>query len=563
MISRLACLSVVALFVLCGCESDRKGKCGTTGGGPIPESRVIGPVLGGLADADGGAPVNLTVSGHISFDRLSVTAGGLDLLNPVNQDAVAVLVEAVAWNDIHNVLASANTDTSGNYTLNFSTTIDYFIRARAQSGTGLNLDRVYHSQTVPAVVHAVPGQILNRASGSQTVNLHAAADAGNRAGAFAILDTVRRLRANVAASFAALGTLDVFWGMGNSGTQFLQNGSGQTITLATNTGLDGPNGNPSIYLLGGTTADLLNSDHDEFDESVIAHEWASFLQLTQSRDNNFGGVHFGEELIPSAAYSEGVVTAIGMALLDERIYRDTIGYVGGTSSVAFEFDLESGTLPGTGVGYGNEFAITRATWDLIDGGTGGPTDGDSDPAAIVMADFLASFAALKTRTSPYEVAWMASLLQQLVDDTFLSVGDANTIMTAHGAQFPPSGGDSFPAVLVVGAAATAGNLDAWSGTNPNAILGPQANGLWRIELATAQTVTIDVINTTTGFSASAHRLELSVHDLSRNIVAQDVGDAVAKTVTVNLAAGTYIVRVQHRPDSQTSSASTDFTVHAQ
>jgi hypothetical protein len=407
--------------------------------------------------------------------------------------------------------------------------------------------------------------VLNRAAGSQTVNLHATADLPKaRSGAFAVLDTVRRLRAAAIGSFASLGPLDVFWGAGNIGTRYLVNGSGEVITMTTATGLDGPMSNPSIYLIGGSTADPLNSDHDEYDEAVIAHEWASFLQLTQSRDNNFGGEHFGQELLFTAAYSEGVVTPIGLALLGTSLYRDTVGYIGGSTSVQFEFDMESGLIPGSGVGYGNEFEISRATWDLIDGGAGSPADGDSDPSNIALADFLTSFAALKTRGAPYEIAWMASLLQQLIDDTFLSQTDADTIMTAQGAQYPPAGGaDPFPALLTIGAGATAGALDAWSGTDPNPILGPQANAVYRLELATPQAVVIDVTNTTAGYTSDSHRLDLSIHDLDRNIVGQDVGDLPDKSLSLNLAAGTYIIRVQHLPASQADSMPVTFTVQAQ
>jgi hypothetical protein len=556
----LPLLALLLLAALSGCRDDEPGKCGVEPT-PISAYSVIGPAPGGAVDPDGGAPVNLTITGNISYDRLPVTASGLDLLNPVSTAAVDVLVEAVAHNDISNVLGSASTDAAGAYSLNFSTTVDYYLRARAQCGSGLDIDRVFHSQTVPPIVHAIPGPVLNRAAGSQVVNLHAAADVANRAGAFAVLDTARRLR--TACPLTALGPLDLFWGMGNAGTRWLKDGGGNVITLATETGLDGPEGNPSIYLLGGTASDLLNSDHDEFDETVIAHEWASFLQLTRSRDNNFGGPHFGEELLVSASYSEGVVTAIGCALLGQRVYRDTTGYVGGSTAIQFEFDCESGVVPGSGVGYANEFRVTRATWDLLDGGAGSPADNDGDPCNIALVDLLDSFAALKTRAAPYEIAWLASLLQQLIDDTHLTVGDANTIMSAQGAAFPPAGGDSFPALLTVGAAATNANLDAWSGADPNPVLGPQANGVWRLELAAPQSVTIEVTNTTAAYVAAAHRLDLSLHDLSRNIVAQHAGDAANKSVTVSLAAGTYIVRVQHLPASQASSAPVTFSVEAQ
>ncbi|MBZ0136742.1 MAG: hypothetical protein K8I27_10255 [Planctomycetes bacterium] len=554
-------LWLLILLALASCGERDSGSCGAGGVPPVPHHAVIGPAPGGTADPDGGLPAALTISGKVTYERLPVTPGGLDLLNPVVENASDVLVEAVAHSDINNVLGTATTDANGDYTLNFSTTVDYFVRARARSGAGLDMDAVYHSQTSPPIVHALPGEVLNRASGSQTVNLHGAADAANRAGAFAVLDTVQRLRA--ASTLTGLGPLDLFWGMGNAGTRFLANGSGQSITLATETGLDGPNGNPSIYLLGGDAADVQNSDHDEFDETVIAHEWASFLQLTQSRDNNFGGPHFGEELIFSASYSEGMVTAIGCALAGQSVYRDTLGYTGGVTSVQFEFDCESGLVPGSGTGYGNEFRVTRVVWDLFDGGTGSPPDTDADPSNIGMADFLASFADLRARAAPFEVAWLASLLQELIDDARLSISDANTIMATHGASFPPAGGDGFPPVLTVGGAADMGNLDAWSGTDPNPILGPQANGLWRMELAGAQTVSIDVTNTTPGYNPARHRLDLTVHDLERNVVAQHIGDAANKSVSVSLMPGTYLVRVQHAPATQADSQPASFMVQAQ
>lgn len=557
---RFFLLLIPLLFA--ACSDDGPNKCGVTGGnGAVAPVTVIGPGPGGVPDPDGGSPVALAITGTVTYERLTVTATGLDLLNPLTENAVNVVVEAVAHNDINNVLGTTATDAVGDYMLNFSTTVDYYIRARAQTGTGLDIDAVYHSQTSPPLVHAMPSGLLNRAAGSQTVDLHAAADATNRAGAFAILDTARRLRA--ACTITSLGPLDLFWGMGNEGTRVLRNGSGQIITLATETGLDGPNGNPSVYLVGGNESDVTNTDHDEFDETVIAHEWASFLQLTQSRDNNFGGAHAGEQLIVSASYSEGVVTAIGCALLDQRVYRDTVGYVGGTSSVQFEFDCESGVIPGTGTGYGNEFRNTRVAWDLLDGGTGSPADSDADPSSIALADFLNSFASLRTRTAPYEIAWLASLLQQLIDDAHLSTTDANTIMATHGEAFPPAGGDSFPATLTVGGAAETGNLNAWGGVDPNPVLGPQANGLYRVTLAAAQSVTIDVMNTTAAYAVSRHRLDLTVLDLDRNIVAQDVGSAADKSVTVGLQPGTYIIRIQHLPASQAESASTTYSITAQ
>jgi len=542
----LPLLTVALLLAGCPGDDDKGGPGPATGLNPV---FVIGP-LGGSANPDGGAPVALTVTGQVTFDRLPVSASGLGS-TPTVTAASNVLVEAVRHNDIFDVVATTTTDVAGNYTLNLNVSHDFFVRARAHSGSGGNVDRVLHAQTSPLITHAAVGPILNRAMGSQAANLHAGfALPQNRAGAFAVLDTIQRLRASVTPSFANLGPLDVSWCTG--------------ATTATGTDEIGPTGNPTIYLLGGTTADPANTDHDEYDETVIGHEWASFLQLTQSRDNNFGGVHGGEELIYSASYSEGVVTAIGCILLGQRVYRDTVGYPGGATGVQFEFDCESGSLPGTGVGYGNEFENVRAVYDLLDGAAGGPTDFDGDPVAITAANFFASFSALATRTAPYEICWLASLLQQLIDDAFLSVGDANTIMTAQGAQFPPTGGaDPFPVEITVGGSAITGNLDAHAGANPNPILGPGANAVFRLTLVAPTNVDFSLVNTTTGYAAASHRLELSVHDINRNILAIQTGNAQNKGFSLNLPAGTFLVRVQHRPDNAGASASTGYSITAQ
>lgn len=538
---------LACVLLLAACPQDEpKSKPKPWGLNPL---LVIGP-FGGSADPDGGTAVALTVSGQVTFDRLPVTAGGLGS-TPISGPAVNVLIEAVRHDDMFDVVGTTSTDASGNYTLNLLLAHDFYVRARTTTGTGVDIDRVYHNQTSTPILHAAVGPILNRAAGSQTANLHADTTlAMNRGGAFSILDSVRRLRAATAGSYPSLGPLDVLWSVGGN--------------LVTDTDPDGPNSRPTIRLAGGSSADPANTDHDEFDETVIAHEWASFLQLTQSRDNNFGGPHAGEELIFSAAYSEGVVTAIGCALLGIQTYRDTTGYPGGTTSVQFEFDCESGLLPGTGIGYGGEFRVTRVVWDLIDGGLGGPADFDTDPVAIDLGDFFSSFDALAVRGAPYEVAWLAGLLQQLIDDTFLTQLDADTLMQSQGAQFPPAGGaDPFPAALVIGAGTALGSLDAWSGVNPNPILGPQANAVYRLELATAQSVTVTLINTTVGYVAGSHRLDLTIWDLSRNAVAAETGTGVTKIASPSLAAGTYIVRIQHLPQTQALSAPATYTIEAQ
>jgi hypothetical protein len=548
--------TIGALALLLGACDFRAtcGACEVPPRPPTPEQVFLGPAKGGTqVPAD--TPATVTVSGRVTFERLAVTPSGLGP-TPASQPAAFVTVEAVTLAPPP-VVASATTNASGDYTLSFTTQSPFYIRARVESGD----DRVYFPAAPTPFVYGFSSSWRSPQQAMHVVDLHASATARhNPAGAFAILDTMMRLRA-AAASFPALGELDAFWANGDArlGDWNLLPGTNTTETTE-----NGPNGRPAIFLRGGTNADPLNTDHDEFDETVIAHEWASFLQLTHSRDNNFGGPHAGEELIPTAAYSEGVVTAIGCALLGTNLYRDTVGYPGGATQVQFEFDCESGLLPGNGDAYTNEFRVARIVWDILDGGAGSPADTDSDPAAASLADFFSGFAALRTRTGDFEVAWLASLMQQLVDDAALSLADADTLAASQGAVFPPVGGsDSFPTPLVIGDPAQAGNLDAWSGTNPNPDLGPQANAVYRMVVAAPQTVQIDVLNLAVGYDPDEHRLDLTVHALDRTLVASSTGAVQHKQVQASLPAGTYIIRVQHRPASQGASMPADFTILAQ
>jgi hypothetical protein len=554
----------LAALLVAGCYYDEGGPNGDTivNIPPVPAIEVIGPETGGTADPDGGAPVALTITGKITFDRLPVTTSGLGA-TPSVENAADVVIEAVAHDDIVNVLATSTTNTTGDYSLGFSTDIDYYIRARSVSGTSGNVDAIYHSQTSPPIAHAASSSIVNRLSGNQVIDIHAShALPNNRAGSFAILDTVKRFRnhGEIVTAFPNLGPLDVFWGPANYRTHFLQNGAGKGVTLLTHAEVSGPFSQPSIYLVGGSY-NQATSDHDEYDEAVIAHEWASFIQLTQSRDNNFGGPHSGEELLYSSAYSEGVVTAIGNSLLNDDFYADTTGYPdGGTSSISFAYYLESGVTVGTGTGYGNEFEVSRAVWDLLDGGTGSPTDSDSDPVAIDIQDFLGSFADLKNRTGTYEIVWLASLLQELVDDSHLNSADANTLMsTGYGEQFPPVGGDSaFAPEIIVGGPTVSDSLDAYGIATPNIVLGPQANGVYKLIVPTATTVTIYLANTTAGYTYHANRLDLSIHGIDREIVDTNEGYGQNKLLVTALQPGIYQLRVQHRPFSPGVSASTSF-----
>jgi len=558
-------LSLLSALVLAGCGGDDDKKQN-----PSPKAvtaaEVLGPA-GGLAQPDGGVPVALTVSGKISFERLLPTPTGLGA-TPVTQNAALVQVEVVRHDDFSVLLApAAFADANGDYSISFSTDRDFFVRARARLSAATLDCRVLHSQMASPVVHAVSSAIVSRALGSQTVNVTAGLALPHlRAGAFAALDTARKLAQAAAYSGSpALGTLDLYWAPGNLGTSFMRDLGGQPVPiLETRFVNTGPLGNPGILVGGGDWNNVSATDHDEFDEAVIAHEFVHFLMRGFSRDNNWGGAHNGEALTPNAAYGEGLPTGLGCILLGDKNYIDTQG-LPPASSVRFSFDCENPAFVAgvpsavTGVsGYQAEFAVAAVVWDLLDGGTSNPASTDGDPVAMARDGFLQSFYALSGRTGAYDLVWLASLLQQLIDDARLNAGNAHTLVSPYNASFPPAVAEQWPPALAPAANET-GTLNAALGpgaTPANAELGQTANAVWRMELAGPQSVTLNLTATAASYSATVHQLDLYVYDLGNNLVASQRSATANKTLSMSLAAGVYMVRVHHAATSPAASGYT-------
>ncbi|MBP9892560.1 MAG: hypothetical protein KBG84_11715 [Planctomycetes bacterium] len=542
-------------LALAGCGGEDNG--GSKTGPKAVSATAILEQQGGTANADGGAPVMLTISGKVTFERYTATAFGL-AATPVTQNAAFVLVEFVQHETLNTLVAtSVNADANGDYTATFSTDRDFFVRARALLSAGSLACRVLHTQMNTPVVHAVSSGVTNRASGSQVVNLNADLALPHlRGGAFAALDTARALAEAAAyGGSPTLGPLDLYWAAGNLGTSFMRDLASLPVAINQTRFVNtGALGQPGIEISGGRWDNVANSDHDEFDSAVIAHEFVHFLMRTQSRDNNWGGAHNGEAFTPNAAYGEGLPTGLGNALLGVKDYVDTTGLPSGTTSAIFTFDCENPSFVAgvpsvvSGVtGYQSEFAVAAVAWDLIDGSAGGPASSDGDPVAITRAGFLASFYALRTRNGTFNIAYLATLLQQLIDDAQLSSGNANTLVGPHNAAFPPTGADNWPPVITAPGTVNAG-LDASTGpgsTPANVEIGANANACYRLTLAAPQSVTFNLNATTGTYNANQHRVDFYIYDLANALVGGSTGAVASKSVTLNLPAGDFLIRVHH------------------
>src|SRR5690606_40847839 len=138
-----------------------------------------------------------------------------------------------------------------------------------------------------------------------------------------------------------------------------------------------------IFLLGAA-----ESDTDEYDRHVIAHEWAHFLEHAFGRSDNIGGPHTrGDQLDPRTAFSEGFAAAFAAMALGDTRYVDVLGP---GQAAGFAFDVEGpytpfATHPNPFPGWFSEESIQEVVYDLFDAAQ----DRIEDTLALGFAPFFA------------------------------------------------------------------------------------------------------------------------------------------------------------------------------
>jgi hypothetical protein len=116
-------------------------------------------------------------------------------------------------------------------------------------------------------------------------------------------------------------------------------------------------GRSLLYLLGAE-----NTDTDEHDATVVAHELGHFLQSAVSRDDSVGGQHAaGDKLDMRVAFSEGFGNAWGGFVVESPFYRDSSGSL---QSQGFSIDLSS--PPSLALqGWYSETAVHHLLWESL------------------------------------------------------------------------------------------------------------------------------------------------------------------------------------------------------
>ena len=311
---------------------------------------------------------NAAVTGTVTFARVLIATAVQDPVNrglrygdPVQQPSRGVVVRALDAANQTIELATAVTDSVGNYSMSVpsgtSIVIEVVARMlhqsppnwdiRVQNGISGNVPYTYTDSVAFSSSAGTPHNVAIptgiSASGTAT---------GQRgSGPLAILDTLYQGVQTIlsVAPSTDFPELIVNWGPQSAGT-FFTGGPPQHIEL--------------LWTLG--------ADTDEFDQHVIAHEFGHYIEENYSRADSIGGSHsFGEKLDPRVAFGEGFGYAFAAIVLNSTDARDSSTNNGVPFSTGFDIEENPQTSPvgAPGDDYGcwcSETSVYSILWDLYD-----------------------------------------------------------------------------------------------------------------------------------------------------------------------------------------------------
>jgi hypothetical protein len=330
-----------------------------------------------IAPPSPSAPV-IALSGRISFDRVPLKlapAQGLDFARATEAPARGVTVEAID-SATAAILAATSTDENGNYSLNVPGQRNLFVRAKAQmltAGAGPTWQFRILNNTAANALYALDGTGFNIGTDSVVRNLHAASGwtgAGyteaRSAAPFAILDTVYQAKQLLlsAQSSLVMPPLDLYWSAINRPASPFCPSSGHIVSTGYQQSIRDScpvSGMASggIYIQG----DFANGsgDTDEFDQSVVAHEFGHYVEGAIARSDSIGGSHGASDRLDlRVAFSEGWGNAFASMVLNDPVYRDSFSGIASDTSV----DIESGS--DVNAGWFSETSVQQILWDAFD-----------------------------------------------------------------------------------------------------------------------------------------------------------------------------------------------------
>lgn len=528
-------LALLAALALPAC-----GGGGSGGGGSTPAPPAPAPTCA----SSSGSPV--TISGTILYERLTTTPG-TGLTGPITTRPARFVDVEVRVAGGGACLGRESSSATGTYAITTlvpaGTSIEVLVHSRTLADA--NRDIEVHNTTLPAFsgnhsgtdhfVHS-SGSFLPAAN--QALDITVPYNPGHPSSrpsiGFNILDVMLTCWDRVqAASAQPMVGVDAYCRLGNNATI-----GSSFFTTAGNL----------IAILGGAAGNLDGSDTDYFDDAVIAHEFHHYVELNLSHSWTRGGPHSGELLEPGFSWSEGLATGLGNLCIGTPFYVDSIGTGGGGGGFTWNVEAVGAHV----LGIGSEEVCLEVVYDLGDGSAGAPADSDLDGIAVPLADI---YGALFTFNPAFDGPYIGLFLDRLVGlSGSLTAGQVTTLMGgtpgdpgAQGITYPLAGADIWPPVLAIPSTTNSPNpIDSLPGANKSQQTGLTSSDWYQFTLAAPATVRIDLSIAPLAGSSDDIDLFLCRNNDILNAIASStqVGAAPESIGPINLAAGTYVVRVE-------------------
>jgi hypothetical protein len=450
-----------------------------------------------------------TISGRAFYQKLDVTDAGLDLNNPamfpIRNGRIEVLDQTSQA-----LVAVSDTDLNGRFDVPVPMAANLVVRvvSRLRSGESRIADNTNLNAT-----YSISAQVDARESVGNVL----LADNSRVSGAFNILEMIQRSNDLIRTADPNLvpPQVTIFWSTRNSrrtvGTTY--------FNLANNT----------AYVLGDRA-----DDADEYDDSVIIHEYAHVLAARFSRDDSPGGFHaLGDILDPRVAWSEGWANFFACAVRNDPIFRDA-----GPNGLTLRYDLEDNVPAGDRPGYWSEASNQTLLWDLFDDHADGG-DNVQYPFALIWA----SFADLRSNRFVY----LPYFLERFLTRAPTATDTVRTMVQMRAIDFQPNVRPSvtnpFPRLVDIGETVI-GSVDS---------LTPRRNNLMQsshfLVFTTGggnSSIRLEIIGLGLARNPSANDLDLFLSDDNGRVIERsDRGlNGQSELISTRLPAGTYVVEVR-------------------
>jgi hypothetical protein len=468
---------------------------------------------------DNGATQTQTVSGTALYQKFDVTDSGLDLNHAVMFPIRNARVEVVDPSS-QAVVSVSETDDRGQFKLAVPPIQNLTVRvlSRIRSFALQVADNTNQGFLYTALATGVDGS--SSSSGLLLV------DTSRISGAFNILEVVQRANETVKSADPTLPPIPVtiYWSTKNT------NRSGNpALGLIGTSEFNVSNG--TAYILGDR-----NVDSDEYDDAVIAHEYAHMLAAKYSRDDSPGGPHsLGDMLDPRVSWSEGWANFFSSVVRSDPFWRDSMGPNG---SQVLKYDLGDSTAAGDPhPGYWSEASVDTLLWALYKGL-------DAHNVQYPFPAIWAAFAALKNDRFVYVPYFLDNFISNNPAATADVVGVAQSRSIFYQPGAVPSVTNPFPMPVNVGLMIGPDTIDSLTTKRTDLIMSSHFYTFTTTGGAT--TIRMDITNPGPGNNAAANDLDIFLYNANGQVIdkSDSGGNGQPERMADRLGAGAYVVEVR-------------------